>query len=563
MTTRTTDPAVADGPPASTSAGSLSRLLRPVRTRLVLAVSLQVAGAIAGIVPFIAVVELARVLLPTEVGDVDSARAWGVAWVAVAALLTRIVLLFTASTLTHLAAVGHTFIDVATAVTVPLVSLGYLVWVDWRFALLSLVPVIGGLGAYASAMSASQDAYRAYDESAARLATTSVEFAQGIAVVKSFGQAGRARRRFSDAAEDYAASFRTSVRQLAPALSVMEVLLSPVLVMLWVLGCGTAMVVAGAMAAIDVLPFMLLLALGLGAPLLVLGYSAQNLRAATQAASRIVGLLALQPLPQPRVPVPAQGIHVRLAGVGYSYDAGRSTALEDVTFDLAPGSVTAVVGPSGAGKSTLARLVVRFDDVDRGSISIGGVDLRELGDEQLYRLVSFVFQDVGLLRTSIRDNIALARPEATDDEVEAAARAAHLHDVVAALPRGYRSVVGQDASLSGGEAQRVSIARALLADAPVLVLDEATAHADAESEAAIQDALSTLVAGRTLLVVAHRLSTITGADQILVMAGGRVVERGRHEELLARRGTYWRSWYAYEPGAELSATAAQDREAVR
>lgn len=562
MTTRTTDLTVDDGPPASTSAGSLSRLLRPVRTRLVLAVSLQVAGAIAGIVPFIAVVELARVLLPTEVGDVDSARAWGVAWVAVAALLTRIVLLFTASTLTHLAAVGHTFIDVATAVTVPLVSLGYLVWVDWRLALLSLVPVIGGLGAYASAMSASQDAYRAYDESAARLATTSVEFAQGIAVVKSFGQAGRAHRRFSEAAEDYAASFRTSVRQLAPALSVMEVLLSPVLVMLWVLGCGTAMVVAGAMAAIDVLPFVLL-ALGLGAPLLVLGYSAQNLRAATQAASRIVDLLALQPLPQPRVPVPAQGIHVRLAGVGYSYDAGRSTALEDVTFDLPPGSVTAVVGPSGAGKSTLARLVARFDDVDRGSISIGGVDLRELGDEQLYQLVSFVFQDVGLLRTSIRDNIALARPEATDDEVEAAARAAHLHDMVAALPRGYRSVVGQDASLSGGEAQRVSIARALLADVPVLVLDEATAHADAESEAAIQDALSTLVAGRTLLVVAHRLSTITGADQILVMAGGRVVERGRHEELLARRGAYWRSWYAYEPGAELSATAAEDREAAR
>jgi ATP-binding cassette subfamily B protein IrtA len=182
--------------------------------------------------------------------------------------------------------------------------------------------------------------------------------------------------------------------------------------------------------------------------------------------------------------------------------------------------------------------------VDSGAVRIGGVDVREIATGVLYRHVGFVLQDAPLLRTTVGDNIRLGRAGASADEVRAAARAANLHEVVAGLPRGYASVVGEDANFSGGEAQRVAVARLLLADPAVLILDEATAYADPDSEAAVQDALSRLSSGRTVLVIAHRLATVVGADQILVLDGGRVVDRGRHEDLAARDGTYRRLWEA-------------------
>lgn len=217
-----------------------------------------------------------------------------------------------------------------------------------------------------------------------------------------------------------------------------------------------------------------------------------------------------------------------------------------MSLRLTPGTVTALVGPSGSGKSTLASLVTRFHDVTGGRITVGGADVREIASERLYRHIGFVLQDVQLLRTSVRDNIRLARPDASEEEVREAARAAQIDRRIEALPRGYDSVVGEEAVLSGGEAQRVSIARALLADAPVLVLDEATAFADPESEAAIQDAIARLVRGRTVLVIAHRLPTIVEADQIAVLSGGRITERGRHPELLAENGLYARMWASHE-----------------
>ena len=200
-----------------------------------------------------------------------------------------------------------------------------------------------------------------------------------------------------------------------------------------------------------------------------------------------------------------------------------------------PSTVTALVGASGSGKSTLAKLVPRFYDVTDGAVAVGDVDVRDIAGSDLYRTVAFVFQDVQLLRASVRDNIRLARSDATDEQVEQAARAAQIHDRIRRFDHGYDAVIGEDANLSGGEAQRVTIARALLADAPVLVLDEATAFADPDSEAAIQQALSTLAEGRTVLVIAHRLHTITGADQILVLDEGRLVEHGSPRRARRRR----------------------------
>lgn len=361
--------------------------------------------------------------------------------------------------------VGHTYTDLTAAVVVPVASLAYLAWVDWRLTLLTLVPIAGGLAAYAGAMSGSRDKYATYDASLARLAAGSVEFAPGIAVVRTFGQAGRAHRRFITAADDFARFFTAWVRGVFRASGTLELLMAPVFMLLWVLAAGTAFVAAGWLPAVDLLAFAVLTS-GLTAPWLALGYSAESMRSAGQAATRIGELLATPVLPEPEEPRAPEGSVVELDDVSYSYD-GRTAAVDGVSLTMAPGTVTALVGPSGS-----------------------------------------------------------------------------------------------DARLSGGEAQRVSIARALLADTPILVLDEATAFADPESEAAIQDALSALAAGRTLLVIAHRPSTIVEADQILVMDAGRIVEHGRHPDLVASGGAYARAWAAHERASRLVRTSGTDSDSA-
>ncbi|MYJ00992.1 MAG: ATP-binding cassette domain-containing protein, partial [Chloroflexi bacterium] len=268
-----------------------------------------------------------------------------------------------------------------------------------------------------------------------------------------------------------------------------------------------------------------------------------DLMLAHRAADRVADVLDTPSLPeseQARVPV---GTRVAFENVSFSYD-GENEAVRGIDLTLEPGTVTALVGPSGSGKSTLARLLPRFWDTSEGRITIGGVPVDEISSNDLYRNVGLVFQDVQLLRMSIRDNIALSRPDAPLDDVVAAAKTAQIHERILELPRGYDSIAGEDALLSGGEAQRVSIARAILADAPILVLDEATAFADPEAEASIQDAISELIVGRTLLVIAHRLHTIVGADQICVLNRGQIIEQGTHDQLLALEGTYRRLWEA-------------------
>ncbi|GLZ11866.1 hypothetical protein Acsp04_21010 [Actinomadura sp. NBRC 104425] len=257
-------------------------------------------------------------------------------------------------------------------------------------------------------------------------------------------------------------------------------------------------------------------------------------------------MLAVPSLPEPAHPVAPQGHRVELRGVHFGYDPGREV-LRGIDLVLEPGTVTAVVGPSGSGKSTLVQLLPRFFDPTRGSVLLGGVDLREIATRDLYRTVSFVFQDVRLLRASVADNIALAVPHAGLDEVVRAARLANIHDRILKLPRGYDTVIGQEAGLSGGEAQRIAIARALLTDAPVLVLDEATAFADPHTEQAVRRVLATLKGERTILVIAHRLETVAAADTVVMLENGSIVERGGPAELPARNGrfaAFWRSHWS-------------------
>lgn len=561
-------------------------LFGPVRARFTWIVVLAAIGAAGTVVPLVAVVELARTLWPAiEQQPVDAARAWWIVAIGAIALpvsfaaawgsimvghladaqlqrdvRTRMVDLLgrlplgwfgtrssgsvkktvenDVSALHHLT--GHAVHDLVVAVVVPVLSLGYLFATEWRMALACLVPLVLTVVLYGVMMAGSREQLALYDKSVERLDAATVEFVHGIAVVKSFGQGRRRHAGYADETDRFLRFYRGWMNETSVMQTVVEVVTAPVVVLVWLAAVGTWLTGGGAVAPVDVLP-ALVLGIGLTAPLLQLGYTGQAMRTALQARDSVTRFLQQPVQSRPERPVEPRGSTVRVDGVSFGYDEVRDV-LHDITLTCRPGTVTALVGPSGSGKSTLARLLPRFYDVAGGRVSVGGADVREIAPSRLYSEVGFVLQDAHILRTTVRDNIRLTSPDATDAEVERAARAARIHDRILRLPRGYDSVVGDDAHLSGGEEQRLTIARALVTDAPILVLDEATAALDPDSEAAVQDAISALAVDRSLLVIAHRLHTITGADAILVLDGGRICERGTHDELLPAGGRYRDLW---------------------
>ncbi|WP_433539903.1 ABC transporter ATP-binding protein [Streptosporangium sandarakinum] len=579
-------------PPAVPAAGrSTAGLLRPYGWGFAAVVILQVIGAVAGLAPLLAVVELGRALLSP--GPVDHGHVRLVVIAGAAGLLVR--LLFTAASsgvghlldgqvqlalrrrlAAHLGRVpigwlsrrrtgelakvvgedvsavhpfiAHTPGELAVTFAVPLVSLVYLFTVDWRLTLITLIPVALAVALVPLMMTPTRlREQEEFDAAMGRITSSVVEFVQGIAVVKAFGGAGRAHRGFLTAADEFVGVFSRWVRGMSLIAAGMQLALSPPFVLLVVLAGGTALIMNGGLAPADLLPFPLL-GLGLTAPVAALGHGFDDMQAARRAVGRIRDVLAVPPLPEPAHPVAPRGHRVELRGVRFGYEDDREV-LRGVDLVLEPGTVTAVVGPSGSGKSTLVRLLPRFFDPVRGSVTLGGADLREIDGRELHRLVSFVFQDVRLLRASVTDNIALAVPHADRDDVIRAARLANIHDRILELPRGYDTVLGEEARLSGGEAQRISIARALLADAPVLVLDEATAFADPRTEQAVRRALATSAGDRTTLVIAHRLETIADADTVVVLENGEIVERGGPAELLARNGRFAALWRSHRSAA--------------
>jgi ATP-binding cassette, subfamily B, bacterial IrtA/YbtP len=576
-------------------------LARSVCVALVAAVAVQAVASLAEVVPLVAVAQLARILLAAHP---DHARAWSWVIAAAVAVAARVVLASVALAVSHVAEnnlqsvirralverlgrvplgwfagrgsgavkqavvddvdavhhlVAHSALELTAAVVMPLACLGYLFAVDWRMALIAAAPVLVGLGLFGWVGRLFQRGFGQMFPRMRRINDTAVEFAQGIAVVKTFGQSRRAFSQFAEAADGFAAAFRSFISSLVTPRAVSELVLSPAMVGAVTVTGAAVFVTQGWLSAGDALAF-LVLAPGLGGPVLAMSYAEQELRAGLEAQQRIGELLATPDAPAPAVPAVPAGAGVRLERVSFSYDGDRSV-LEEVSLDLAPGTVTALVGPSGAGKSTLASLIPRLFDPTAGRILLGGVDLRDIEEQVLSSHVGVVFQQVQLLRASVRDNIRLAAPGATGAQVEAVARAAQIHDRITALPRGYDSVIGEDAVLSGGEQQRVSIARALLTDAPVLVLDEAASFADPDSEVAVQAAIAALCRGRTVLVIAHRLRSITGADQIVVLDGGRVVETGRHRELVDSGGRYARLWHAGRYGPDGDAAEQLSRPA--
>ncbi|ALG14981.1 ABC transporter ATP-binding protein [Kibdelosporangium phytohabitans] len=564
-------------------------LLRPVLGRIRLACVLSALGALAGLAPFAGLVELADALLATPI---DRGRAATVVVLIVLGLLLRAGFMSAALTITHIAdvhlqavlrrrmitnlgrvplgwfsrnssgrlrktamsdvdalhqLVAHHAVETTAAIVTPLGALAYLVILDWRLAVLAVATIPLYVAAYAWMERGSNDVLRKLDDSNARLSSAVVEFISGIAVVKTFGRAGKAHAAYRQAASEYTDFFAAWVQPMSRIEALAGLLVSAPVVGLVTAAGGVWFVGAGWVSPGEALAGVLL-ACVIPVAIEPLGFGALTRRSAGAAAARIRELLDEPPLTAPAVPRSPDGHRVDYDDVRFAYEGGQDV-LHGVSFTCEPGTVTALVGPSGSGKSTLATLLPRFHDVTGGSIRIGGVDVRHVDPASLYRHVGFVLQDVQLVRGSIRDNVALGRPDATDTEIQDACRAAQIHTRITALPGGYDAVAGQDVQLSGGEAQRISIARALLADTPILVLDEATAFADAESEAAIQDALSRLAIGRTVLVIAHRLTTITDADRIVVLDHGRVTETGTHTELLAAQGHYARMWSSMTTGS--------------
>ncbi len=447
------------------------------------------------------------------------------------------------------AAVAHGRMEVISAIVAPALALAWLLAVDWRLALIVVLPSIAVYFQQRWALSGAGERQRGVLVALTSLLTALGELIRELPTLRVARRGDGASTVFaaSDAfrAAQSAAYERENRRSVAGGVIVDAVTTTAL-----VIGFGALLVSSGTLAAIDLLPFALV-AVTVANPLQEIATAQAGMRGARLAAERLRSLLETPVLPEPEQGAAPRGGEVTLDGVAFGYRADEP-ALRGIDLELRPGTITAVVGPSGAGKSTLAALIARFYDVDEGAVRIGGVDVRDMTGAELYRRVGFLLQRTRLVRTSIRDNIRLARPEAAEHEVIAAAKAARIHKRISALPKGYDSVAGVDLRPSGGEAQRIAIARLLLADPAVLLLDEPTANVDPDTEAQVQSALAELAAGRTVLIVAHRLPTITEADRIAVLDGGRITQLGTHEELLATAGVYRRMWQAYQTKEPVS-----------
>ncbi|WP_211223208.1 ABC transporter ATP-binding protein [Propionicicella superfundia] len=565
--------------------GALARMTAPVRGRMILGAAMSAVSAVCALVPFVAVAEVVRLLLE----DGPSRTVWTWVVVGVVAMVARTLLYGGALSLCHYAdvdfvhllrrqivrhlrllplgwfdeagsgevkkavtddvtrihvIVAHLAGDLTSAVLVPIVSIGYLFTrnVPMTVLLLGYVVIV-----FLAAAPAMQRGYRAHmdewNRAQGAVSTATVELVDGVEVVKTYGTGSAVFRRFDDAVSRLTRVAYVWTAAMGRPAALVNILFFPGTMVAVVLGLGLLAVGMGWVAPVGVVPF-LLVGVSLPSGYLQIAQLANGLRTASLGATHIDRLLSLPGLPEPTSPAVPVDATVRFDHVDFGY-VDDVPVLRDISFTLTPGTVTALVGPSGSGKTTIARLVPRFWDVTGGAVTVGGVDVRQIPTPDLLGRIAIVFQDAVVLTDSVRENIRLGRRSASDAEVEEAARNAQIHDRILALPRGYDTVLGSaEGHLSGGELQRVTIARAFLQDAPIVLLDEATAHADPHGEVQIQQALTKLGAGRSVLVIAHRLSTIVHTDQILVLDGGRIVERGHHDHLVAAGERYARMWAA-------------------
>lgn len=446
---------------------------------------------------------------------------------------------------------AHQLPDLAGAIVTPIAVLLLLLVFDWRFSLISLIPMAIGVTFLSRMMGPGmKEAMNQYQNALEDMNNEAVEYIRGIPVVKTFQQSVFSFKSFHESilryknwAEKYALSLRIPMCSYTVSINSIFIFLIP-----------AAILMIGDMAVGEdyVLILLDLIFYVLFTPICAnmmdkIMYSSENTMTAKDAINRILNIMEEKPFTEPEKPQQPSGDTIEFHDVTFSYKEGAVPALNHVSFTIKSGQTVALVGPSGGGKTTAASLIPRFYDVDSGNITIGGADVRNMRTEELMNRVSFVFQDSRLFKTSLLENIRAAKPDATIREVEKAVEAARCQDIIDKMPDGLETVVGtKGIYLSGGEAQRIALARTILKDAPIVLLDEATAFADPDNEYQIQLAFEEIVRNKTVLMIAHRLSTVCRADNIIVINQGQVEEQGTHEELLAQNGLYARMWKNYQ-----------------
>ena len=448
---------------------------------------------------------------------------------------------------------AHTVPDAVGGIVTPILAVGLLFVFDWRMGLACLIPMIIGLACLMSMMTGTgMKFFEEYQRAGERISAEATEYVRGIPVVKVFQQTVYSFKSFHtailsyrDLASGYAMMCRMPYTLFTVVLNAMFLLLMP-LGMVLVGG-------ADGWAVLADLVFYIFFAPQLAFMMERLMYAVNAQMEAAEAVNKLEAILRESPLPEPAADSGSKPADrgISFENVTFSYDGADRPALTNVSFHLPQGEAWALVGPSGGGKTTIARLIPRFFDVQAGAVLLGGRDVRSIPTAELMEQISFVFQEVRLFKKSIRDNIRAARPSATEDEILRAAQLAQCGDILGKTPGGLDAVIGaKGVYLSGGEMQRIALARAILKDAPIVVLDEASSFADPENEAKIQKAFEALMKGKTVLMIAHRLSTVRNMDRILVIRDGEIAEEGKHNELLEKGGVYAAMWEEYQKAAQ-------------
>lgn len=555
---------------------AIKRLSKPIKVRILLAQIFTILSALLSFVPYLALVWLGDIFLSAQATgeQINAVQVHKVVNLLVMAFLSKLFFHALSLIITHFAdmklrfiirqriverlshvplawfsqtdsgkirnavqddtktvhtVVAHAPVDMLNGVLAPLVLLVFMFVINWRLALIGIVTIPLYFLLQGISMKDMGPKTAEMNRHLGEVSSTMIELVAGIKVVKAFSKTGKAHQNYANAAEAFSKSYWDWCAPLIGLCSIAGELISAPL-LLFVNFTGGALIMGAGLASLPQVLACTLIAIVLPVAISSVANITWSYQMAGSAAIRLCDIMDTPVIPETKSPQKPNGLVLQVKDVTYSY--GDTQALKGVNLTLNPNTITALIGPSGSGKSTLATLIARFDDPQNGSISLGGVDLRNISSQTLYDKIAFVLQDPMLINASIQRNISLARQDATIDEIRKAAKIAQIDDLIMSLPKGYDSVLGTDCSLSGGESQRVSIARAVLADAPILIMDEATAFADPDSELEIQKALNALIKDRTVLVIAHRLNAILGADQIAVMEQGEIVAIGTHHELL-------------------------------
>ena len=445
---------------------------------------------------------------------------------------------------------AHQLPDKYNAMATPIGLLVLLLVFDWRLGLLSLVPVALGF-VIMSAMTGRRmaDKMRQYGNALESMSNEAVEYVRGIPVVKTFGQSVFSFKKFKATIDEYEKWVIAYTKELRMPMMLYTAAINGAFAFLIVGGLLFTRNGVTSEFLLNLL-FYIIITPVISLTLTRIMYMSENELVVADALARVDSVLDAEPVPENDHPRHPKDASVSLKDVHFSYD-GKTDVIKGVSLKIQPGQMVAFVGPSGGGKSTLANLICRFFDVQSGSVRVGGADVRDIPKEELMDTISFVFQNSRLLKGSILDNVRLGRAQATEAEVLAALKAAQCMDIVEKFPEGIHTVIGtKGVYLSGGEQQRIAIARAMLKNAPILLLDEATAFADPDNEAKVQAAFAQLAKGKTVLMIAHRLSTVANADCIYVVQDGQIVESGTKDELCAQNGLFARMWQEYQASVQ-------------